>query len=528
MGGGMMGPGGAPRASIASAAAAAAAKAVAAGAESGAAEGKRAPRCTGSALSAATTLLETCTPGGNARAMIFSGGPSVGGEGAIVGEELTEQLRSHTDILTRKDGSTRKSIVEHYRNIATRAAKVGVAIDVVSASLEETGLHEMRACVRASGGVALNVETFGAEHLRTSLKRLFATGSKAAADGQDEGLCLGYGGTLELRASKECESAELLGFGSQLGSEGKGEGAATVSGEARTFSWGIGSLNMHYTAAIALKRGADTLDGPPRDAAFLQLSVAYTPASGGRRLRVSTFRLPRLNQQIPPAQLLPAFDQQAAAALMVRLAVRDVDEGAPPAEMLTTIDRSLIKVMKALCHYRKGEPGSVHLPPLAAQLPGLVFHLRRSPVVRTTGTSPDEAAYFRLLVGSLPVFSTLVTVQPTLVGYERGRPPTPLPLDPAAASPDRSLLLDTFLQVLLCHGANIAQLRRSPTASAELSAFLESAQGDVAALEEARFPAPEVFECDQYGSKARYLVQKLNPDVPLATFLQGLYQAIVN
>ena len=34
--------------------------------------------------------------------------------------------------------------------------------------------------------------------------------------------------------------------------------------------------------------------------------------------------------------------------------------------------------------------------------------------------------------------------------------------------------------------------------------------------------------CDRYGSKARYLVQKLNPDVPLSTFLQGLYKAIVS
>ena len=43
-----------------------------------------------------------------------------------------------------------------------------------------------------------------------------------------------------------------------------------------------------------------------------------------------------------------------------------------------------------------------------------------------------------------------------------------------------------------------------------------------------RFPAPETFECEQYASKARYLVQKLNPDVPLSTFLQGLYKAIVS
>ena len=45
--------------------------------------------------------------------------------------------------------------------------------------------------------------------------------------------------------------------------------------------------------------------------------------------------------------------------------------------------------------------------------------------------------------------------------------------------------------------------------------------------ERERFPAPETFECEQYSSKARYLVQKLNPDVPLSEFLQGLYKAIV-
>lgn len=50
---------------------------------------------------------------------------------------------------------------------------------------------------------------------------------------------------------------------------------------------------------------------------------------------------------------------------------------------------------------------------------------------------------------------------------------------------------------------------------------------DLKRHEEERFPAPETFECEQYSSKARYLVQKLNPDVPLSEFLQGLYKAVV-
>ena len=293
-------------------------------------------------------------------------------------------------------------------------------------------------------------------------------------------------------------------------------------------SWQVGALNEHYTAAVGLTRGPEELAGV-RDSTLMQVSATYKHAGGGRRMRVSTLRMPRLVQPIPTRQLLPAFDQQASAALLVRAAVQRAEDGATPAELLEWIDKKLIKVMKALCEYAKGDPSSVLLPPHAAQLPGLIFHLRRSPAVRTASASPDETAYFRQLTASLAVYATLVLVQPTLRGYVRGQPPAPLPLDASSLSADRSLLLDTFLQVLLCHGANIGNMRRSAEYAAEpaLTRLLEEAHADVAGLARERFPAPEVMECEQYGSKARYVVQKLNPDVPLTTFLQGLYQAIV-
>ena len=97
-------------------------------------------------------------------------------------------------------------------------------------------------------------------------------------------------------------------------------------------------------------------------------------------------------------------------------------------------------------------------------------------------------------------------------------------------SPYRSLLLDTYLKMILCHGATISHLRRSPDAAInpELKALEDVAHAELEELQSERFPAPEVFECEQYASKARYLVQKLNPDVPFNTFLGGLYQAIVS
>ena len=130
--------------------------------------------------------------------------------------------------------------------------------------------------------------------------------------------------------------------------------------------------------------------------------------------------------------------------------------------------------------------------------------------------------------------------------------------------------LGRYLKMILCHGANIGAMRRAPDAESneELKRLEAAAHADLEAVQKEvglatlaatlchaacprqpsrrplrapphgthmvsllvaqRFPVPEVFECEQYASKARYLVQKLNPDVPLNTFLQGLYQAVVS
>ena len=407
----------------------------------------------------------------------------------------------------------------------------GYAIDLICCSLEETGLHEMRPCVQCSGGVALQAETFGALHLRQSLCRFFAQDAAPLTAVNDDrhscSLSLGYRCSLELRTSKECASATLLGGGSDI----KTGGMATVSetGNVRTFSWSIGAVDSHFTAGVELSRGGENTG--LADANLMQLCATYRHASGATRVRVSTLRVPRLHQKTPTHQLLPAFDQLAAAAMAVRIAVHQAEEGGGTSEMLKSIDRRLITTMRSLCHYTKGDPASVVLPPQASQLPGLVFHLRRSPAVRTSGLSPDETAYFRQLVCSLSVVATLVLVQPTLTGYTLGRGfGQPLQLGPLAMAPDRSLLLDTYLKLILCHGAHVAEQRRvcGSTASNALRQLETASEADLERLADSRFPAPETFVCDQYSSKARYVVQKLNPDVPFMAFLQGLYKAIVS
>merc|ERR1712083_377935 len=109
--------------------------------------------------------------------------------------------------------------------------------------------------------------------------------------------------------------------------------------------------------------------------------------------------------------------------------------------------------------------------------------------------------------------------------------PMPLPLDKSSMVQDRVLLFDSSTQVIVCKGAGIGAWLRSAQeadSAVQLEKLVSSAKDDAALLEAGRFPAPEGFECEQYGSKARYLTQKLNPDVPLSEFLQSLYKATVS
>ena len=352
----------------------------------------------------------------------------------------------------------------------------------------------------------------------------------------------GFDAKCELRLTKQCTAMTLLGAGEIGGGTTVGAASAVArsemaaagveaseAGDARCFEWPAGCIGPHSCAALNLKLSDKTIRGDRNAPCVLQLTASYSPPGGGRRLRVVTLALPRAQKGAPPQALLPAFDQQAAAALLVRMAAQKADSGASTESVVGWLDELLIKMMKSLAQYRKGDPASVVPPPPLAQLPQLIFHLRRSGVLRVAGFSPDRTAAFRLLASSLSVFSTLVLIQPTLTGLEPGRPPAPLPLDSASIAPSRTLLLDTFQQVVLCHGAHVAAWMKEKDGkeNPELQKLLDDSRERAAALAANRFPAPERIECTQYSSKARYLTQKLHADVSLLDFLRALYKTTV-
>lgn len=81
--------------------------------------------------------------------------------------------------------------------------------------------------------------------------------------------------------------------------------------------------------------------------------------------------------------------------------------------------------------------------------------------VQVFNNSPDETAYFRMLLNRENVTNSVVMIQPSLITYSMQAPPEPALLDVAAIAVDRILLLDAYFSVVVFHGMNVAQWRNA-------------------------------------------------------------------
>ena len=73
--------------------------------------------------------------------------------------------------------------------------------------------------------------------------------------------------------------------------------------------------------------------------------------------------------------------------------------------------------------------------------------------------SPDETAYFRMLLNKENITNAAVMIQPSLISYSFNSLPQPALLDVASISADRILLLDSYFSIVVFHGMTIAQWR---------------------------------------------------------------------
>merc|ERR1712118_94615 len=111
-----------------------------------------------------------------------------------------------------------------------------------------------------------------------------------------------------------------------------------------------------------------------------------------------------------------------------------------------------------------------------------MFNLRRSQFVQVFNNSPDETAYFRMVLCCEDAFNSLVMIQPTLTSFSFNGPPEPALLDVAST---------------------IAQWRKAKYQDrpehAAFAQLLTTPMEDATEIIKGRFPVPRLVDCDQHG-----------------------------
>ena len=479
------------------------------------ATGRRPARATGVALSIAVSLLQRTVGWQGARIMSFLGGPCTHGPGTVADPEVGTPMRSHTD-LQKGNAPFHKPASAFYAELAKRCVSSSHVIDIFACALDQIGLLEMQPLVESTGGLCVLADTFSQSVFKESFKRVFARFEDDAPPCDAGHLTMGFAATLEVLCSREFKVSGAIGPCSSMRKAGPQVGETEI-GEGGTCAWSMGGINP--TTAVALyfevaNARPEAISHGKRH--FLQLVTKYQHSSGRYRIRVTTCSGPWHADPSSNTALAMSFDQEAAAVLMARIAVQRTKTH-EIVDIMRWLDRSLIRLCSKFAQYRKDDPASFQLPPQFTYYPSFMFHLRRSQFLQVFNSSPDESAYYRMVLKREDVSNSLTMIQPSLMSYVVNQAPQPALLDSTSVRPDGILVLDTFFHVVVFHGETVAQWRderyQDDPKYASFKEMLASPQEEAQAIMATRFPVPRYIVCDQHRSQARFLMAKINPSV---------------
>ncbi|KAJ1404588.1 Zinc finger, Sec23/Sec24-type [Sesbania bispinosa] len=466
--------------------------------------GSRPPRSTGAAISIALGLLECCLINTGSRIMLFTSGPATLGPGLVVDSDLRHSIRTHHDIFNGQARHHAKSC-SFYKQISKRLSDGSVILDLFACSLDQVGAAELREPVERSGGFMILADSFESDQFRKCLRHLFKR--------DDEGyLKMNFDATIEIVTTKDVKICGALGPCVSLRKKNSLVSDAEV-GQGGTCMWKLNTLTDRTCIAFFFQVN-DEQKIQPGSAFLVQFITRYRQGNMGLRKRVTTAARRWVANH--STDIAAGFDQEAAASVMARLAILRA-ETCYARDVIRWLDDTLIRFTSKFGDYVPEDPSSFRLSSNFSLYPQFMFHLRRSQFIDVCNTTPDETAYFRLMLNREGVVGSLIMIQPTLFQYSFDGPPVPVLLDIRSISPDSILLFDSFFHVVIHYGSKIAQWKklgyeRDPNHE-NFRKLLEAPELDAEQLVAERVPVPKIIRCDQYSSQARFLLAKLNPSV---------------
>ncbi|XP_044499496.1 protein transport protein SEC23 [Mangifera indica] len=466
--------------------------------------GHRPQRCTGAAISAALGLLEGCLVNIGSRIMVFTSGPATLGPGIVVDTDLSKTIRNHVDLMNGHASYYRKSSA-FYKRLSERLSKSSVVLDLFACSLDQVGAAELKVPVESSGGFMMLGESFEMDQFRKCMRHIF---------GRDEegNLKMYFDATIEIVTTRDIKICGALGPCVSLRKKNNLV-SDNETGEGGTYMWKLNTLS-NKTCIAFFFQVSDDQKAQPGSAFFIQFITRYRLGNMGMRKRVTTAARRWVGKQSP--EIAAGFDQEAAAAVMARLAIHRA-ETCYSRDVIRWLDDTLIRFASKFGDYVQEDPSSFRLSSNFSLYPQFMYYLRRSQFIDVFNCSPDETAYFRLMLNREGVVGSVIMIQPTLFQYSFDGPPVPVLLDVRSISPDVILLFDSYFHVVIHYGSKIAQWKKlgydKDPNHENLRKLLEAPELDVEQLVAERVPAPKLIKCDQHSSQARFLLAKLNPSI---------------
>ncbi|KAK0607462.1 hypothetical protein LWI29_015441 [Acer saccharum] len=466
--------------------------------------GHRPQRCTGAAISAAVGLLEACLVNTGSRIMVFTSGPATLGPGIIVDSDLSKAIRNHGDLINDHAPYFRKSSA-FYKRLSERLLKSSIVLDFFACALDQVGTAEVKAPVESSGGFMMIGETFESDQFRKCMRHIFS-------HDEEGNLKMYFDATIEIVTTRDVKICGALGPCVSLQKKNNIV-SDNETGEGGTYMWKLNTLT-NKTCIAFFFQVSDEQKAQPGSAFFIQFITRYRHGNMGVRKRVTTAARRWVGKQSP--EIVAGFDQEAAAAVMARLAIHRA-ETCYSRDVVRWLDDTLIRFTSKFGDYVQEDASTFRLTSNFSLYPQFMFYLRRSQFIDVFNCTPDETAFFKLMLNREGVVGSLVMIQPTLFQYSFDGPPIPVLLDVRSISPDVILLFDSYFHVVIHYGSKVAQWRKlgydKDPNHENLRKLLEAPEVDAEQLVAERIPAPKLIKCDQHSSQARFLLAKLNPSV---------------
>ncbi|KAI5190253.1 protein transport protein SEC23 [Nematocida minor] len=467
---------------------------------------ERPKRCTGSAIQLASSIIQSTCAEATGHMIVFTQGPCTYGPGAISSLSLKQSLRIAGKEITKL--FSKESI---YETIANAMGAKGHVIDIIAAGIDDFGFAEMRSLIEKTAGTSVFARDFNPYIYKESIKRIFMK----SEDKEENAMKRVFDARTTAKITKGYRIKNAYGHGFEQSVDKK-----------QNYVWRQGSLFDRSTSALVFEQ---IEDAPAGSAVFLQICTKFVDSTGESYERVTTLARSFGNSN-NLQQLILGFDQEAACVFKAKELSVNADNG-DGIDVIRQADRCLIRFMQRFCTFERDSAGSIRVPPMMSFFPEFMFFLRRLPALHTDGLSLDEVAYQRTILLNEDSSSTMCIIRPSLVAFHYTGERSPVELDSRSLKSDVALLVDTFHDVVIWYGENIASwMKAGVKENPEYWFFkdmLESLEKEAKALVDSRLPVPKLTHCDQYSSQERILLCKVNPASSVANSSSGEGQTIV-